>query len=404
MDTLNKLSALGAAARFDVCTASCGPAASRRMRASPLGEISRRAITRIALPDGGTVPLLKILQTNACRHNCHYCANRADRGHRRFRFTPEEMSAAFMDLYHHRHVQGLFLSSGVEGSPARTMADMLTTVEILRERHAFRGYIHLKVLPGAPYDCVERAVELANRVSVNMEAPTEAQLRRIAPDKHMPDDVVQRMHWIKRAAAAREGAMASGQSTQFVVGAGRETDRELLTSATALYRDLGLRRVYFSAFEPVSDTPLEAQPPAPQMREHRLYQTDWLLRCYAGVYSLGDVVFADDGNLSLDVDPKLAIALRQRERFPIELNRADYADLLRVPGIGPRSARAIVKQRKSHGRFAHLDDLRRAGAVIRRAAPFILINGRAQGSADAFARLAARPAPHRDQLPLPFAE
>jgi predicted DNA-binding helix-hairpin-helix protein len=280
---------------------------------------------------------------------------------------------------------------------------MLTTVEILRGRYGFKGYIHLKVLPGAPYDCVERAVELANRVSVNMEAPTAAQLSRIAPDKHMPDDVVQRMHWIKRAAAASEGAMSSGQSTQFIVGAGRETDRELLTTAVALYRDLGLRRVYFSAFEPVSDTPLESQPPAPTMREHRLYQSDWLLRCYGGVYALGDLVFADDGNLSLEVDPKLAIALRQPERFPIELNRADYADLLRVPGIGPKSAREIIKQREAHGRFADLDELRRAGAVVRRAAPFILINGRAQGDLGALTRSAGRAAAGGGQLPLPFA-
>jgi len=399
MDVLNKLAVLGAAARFDVCTASCGGAA--RSRPAPAAsDAAARAITRVCLPAGGTVPLLKILQTNACRHGCLYCANRAERKVRRVRFRPDELASIFMDLHARNLVQGLFLSSGVEGSAARTMADMLMTAEILRHRYGFAGYIHLKVLPGAPYDCVERAVELANRVSVNMEAPTEAQLARIAPDKRMPGDVVQRMHWIRQAAGAREGAMSAGQSTQFIVGAGEETDRELLTSATALYRDVNLRRAYFSAFEPISETPLEERPPAPRMREHRLYQVDWLLRRYGGAYALGDIIFGEEGNLSLEVDPKLAIAFRQRESFPLEINRADYLELLRVPGIGPKSARAIVEQRQA-GRFADIGELRRAGVVVRRAAPFLLINGRAQGNVEAFVgRIEATKRNEQLRLPL----
>jgi len=281
------------------------------------------------------------------------------------------------------------------------MGDMLATAEILRERYAFTGYIHLKVLPGAPYACVERAVDLADRVSVNMEAPTAAQLARIAPDKHMFGDVVQRMQWIRRAAAAREGLMRAGQSTQLIVGAGRETDREILNAVNALYRDVGLRRAYFSGFQPVSDTPLAEQAPAPPMREHRLYQVDWLLRRYAGVYAMGDIAFAPDGNLPLGLDPKVAIALGQRARFPVEVNRADYADLLRVPGIGPRSAQRIVRERRA-GRFAQLDELRRLGVVVRRAAPFLLINGRAQGDVDAFARRAVSALREDQQLALPL--
>jgi putative DNA modification/repair radical SAM protein len=399
MNTLVKLSALGAAARFDVCAASCGGGSRRRLPAAD--DIAARAITRVALPEGGTVPLLKILQTNACRHNCLYCANRAERGIHRFHFGPEELAAIFTDFHARGYVQGLFLSSGVAGSAAKTMGDMIATAEILRNKHAFKGYLHLKVLPGAPYDCVERAVALANRVSVNMEAPTVSQLSRIAPDKHMPEDVVQRMHWINQAAKDREGAMTAGQSTQFIVGAGRETDHELLTAANALYRDVNLRRVYFSAFEPITETPLEEKPPAPPMREHRLYQVDWLLRRYAGVYSLGEVVFEDDGNLSLDLDPKLAIALRERERFPVELNRAGYHDLLRVPGIGPKSARAIVNGR-TEGRFSDLTELRRIGVAVRRAAPFLLINGRAQGSIEEFPRAERGKPPDDQQLSLPF--
>jgi len=400
MDTFDKLLTLGSAARFDVCAAGCG-GASKRKPTSPLGDIGVRAIFHARVSGGKSVPLLKILQTNACRHNCLYCANRAERGHRRIRFQPDELASLFMDLQSRGHVQGLFLSSGVEGSPARTMAEMLTTAEILRHRYGFAGYIHLKVLPGAPYDCVERAVELANRVSVNMEAPTEGQLTRIAPDKHMPGDVIQRMHWIRQAASRRDGAMSAGQSTQFIVGAGRETDRELLTAATALYRDVNLRRAYFSAFEPIADTPLEEQPPAPPMREHRLYQTDWLLRCYVGAYSLGEIVFNDAGNLPLEVDPKLAIALRQPERFPIEVNRADFIELLRVPGIGPKSARSIVRERKT-GRISDLQELRRKGVVARRAAPFLLINGCAQGSVETLTREHLCQLSDDRQLSLPF--
>jgi putative DNA modification/repair radical SAM protein len=400
MDTLDKLAALGSAARFDVCAAGCGGAAKRKP-ISPLGDIGARAIFHARLSGGKTVPLLKILQTNACRHNCLYCANRAERAHQRVHFEPDELASLFMDLYHHGYVQGLFLSSGVASSPARTMAEMLTTAEILRHRCGFRGYIHLKVLPGAPYDCVERAVELANRVSVNMEAPTEGQLTRIAPDKHMPGDVIQRMHWIRQAATRREGAMSAGQSTQFVVGAGRETDRELLTAATALYRDVNLRRAYFSAFEPIADTPLGEQPPAPPMREHRLYQTDWLLRCYAGAYSLGDIVFGDDGKLPLEVDPKLAIALRRPERFPVEVNRADLIELLQVPGIGPKSARSIIRARKAN-RLSDLQELRRMGVVVRRAAPFVLINGCAQGSVETLTREQISRMSEDRQLSLPF--
>ena len=385
MDTLEKLTVLGSAARFDVCTASCCGARGAQSGPPPEArDVGARAITRACLASGKTVSLLKILQTNACRHNCLYCANRADRRHRRTRFRPEELAALFMDFHRRNYVQGLFLSSGVEGSPERAMADMLTTAEIVRSKYGFTGYIHLKVLPGAPYDCVERAVELADRVSVNIEAPTEARLSRIAPDKHLPGDVVQRMHWIKRAAGGREGLMSAGQSTQLVVGAGRETDREILTTVNALYRDVGLRRAYFSAFYPISDTPLEEQPPAPPMRQHRLYQVDWLLRRYSGVYAPNEIIFDHGGNLPLDVDPKIAIALRQRERFPVEVNRADYAELLRVPGIGPKSARRIVRERTRHC-FAELTELRRVGVTVRRAAPFLLINGRAQGDIETFA-------------------
>ncbi|UCH33056.1 MAG: putative DNA modification/repair radical SAM protein [Armatimonadota bacterium] len=402
MDRLDKLTTLGSAARFDVCAASCG-GRPRRTAPPPPTDPATRFIARAALPEGGSVALFKVLQTNACRHNCLYCANRAERGQRRTRFQPDELASLFVDFYNRGYVQGLFLSSGVEGSPARTMADMLTTAEIVRDKHGFRGYIHLKVLPGAPYDCVERATELANRVSVNMEAPTEARLTRIAPDKHMPGDVIQRMHWIRRAASAGDRLMSAGQTTQFIVGAGRETDREIVTSADALYRDVNLRRAYFSAFQPISETPLEEQPPAPQMREHRLYQVDWLLRRYAGLYALGDVVFDADGNLPLGLDPKLAIAFAQRETFPVEINRADYRDLLRVPGIGPKSAKAIVTERRS-ARFADIAELRRVGVVVRRASPFLLINGQAQGSFDAFLReqLGKPTADQQLSLPLPW--
>lgn len=364
----DKLVLLSTAAEFDACSSQCGPRQ---------GDPFAPSITRLLLPNGGALSVLKILMTDACHYGCNYCANRADRRCRRQSFKPDELAATFQGLRDRGLVNGLFLSSGIHGSAAATMGRMLTAVEMIRQRHRFRGYVHLKVLPGAPYDMVEKAVELADRVSVNMEAPTQKALDRLSPDKALAEDVITRMHWIRQASEkARPGSLKSGQTTQFVVGVAGETDRQILNASEGLRRSVGLRRSYFSAFRPLSDTPLAGEPPTPLMRQHRLYQADWLLRFYG--FGLSDIGFDGGGNLPLAVDPKLAFALRNLHLFPVEVNCATRAELLRVPGLGLQSADRILKA-QAQGRLTSLDDLRKLGVVTRRAAAFVLVNGHHEG-------------------------
>jgi len=388
----DKLIDLSAGARFDIC-ATCGPGSQVTAE-----DLLAPSITRIFRPNGAPMAVLKVLLTNACHYDCLYCANRANRRFPRRSFRPEELASAFIDLRERDLVTGLFLSSGIHGSAADTMADMITAVEILREKHRFTGYIHLKVLPGAPYDCVRRAVELADRVSVNMEAPTQHSLDRLATRKHLSDQIITRMHWIRDAARkAGEAKLKSGQTTQFVVGPGGESDREILTCVVALRTSVGLRRAYFSAFSPISDTPLEGEPPAPPLRQHRLYQAEWLLREYG--FTLPEIPLGADGRLSLDTDPKLAYALCNLQLFPLEVNDATQHDLLRVPGIGPTSARRILAARR-RGRLMTEADLRASGLSFRRAAPFLLCGGRRLGR---FSDVLRASHPPLDQLQLPLA-
>jgi len=383
----DKLTSLAAAAEFDICT-SCDARSA---------DLFAHSITRLHLPSGGCLSVLKILMTDACQYDCYYCANRAARPMRRHALNPDELVSAFLGLQARGLVNGLFLSSGIHRSPADTMAQMLAAAQMLRKRHGFPGYLHLKVLPGAPRDCIEAAVELADRVSVNMEAPTQRALDQLATRKQLAEGVITRMHWIRQAAErAGPGKLKSGQTTQFVVGAAGESDREILTSAEALRRSVGLRRAYFSAFRPIRDTPLEGEPPTPPLRQHRLYQADWLLRCYG--FELGEIAFTEGGHLPLNMDPKLARALSRLHEFPTEVNRASREELLRVPGIGLRSADRIIAARR-RGRLQSLDELRNLGVVTRRAAPFLLVEGHQAGR---LSDLLARERAAAEQLALPF--
>jgi predicted DNA-binding helix-hairpin-helix protein len=365
----SEITALAAAAEFDICTSCDAPVDI----ANPVAG----AITRLQRPGGGCLSVLKVLLTDACQFDCHYCANRAERRFRRHAFTPDAMSRTFLDLRDRGLVDGLFLSSGIGRSAARSMSDIVTTAEILREKHGFRGYLHLKVLPGAPRDCVERAVEMADRVSVNMEAPTQRRLDCLAPSKQLSEDVIRRMHWIRQAAdRLGKGRLKSGQTTQFVVGAAGECDREILSAADALRRSVALRRAYFSAFRPVTDTPLEGERPCLPIRQHRLYQAEWLLREYG--FALSEVPFDAGGNLSTRLDPKLAAALQNLHRFPLEVNTASPAELLRVPGLGPRTVQRLIAGR-ARERLTAVAQLRALGLANRRALPFLLVNGQRQG-------------------------
>jgi predicted DNA-binding helix-hairpin-helix protein len=318
------------------------------------------------------------LQTSACRNDCRYCAFRAGRDFRRASFAPDELARAFDLMQRAGVVEGMFLSSGVVNT-AHSMDEMLATAEVLRGRYQFRGYVHLKILPGAEAAQITRAVELADRVSVNLEGPTPDRLAALAPQKRMEELIVPLQtaaRLIREQRGLRNPVVGHGRlgmSTQFVVGPAGESDRELLGTAQRLYKVLRLSRAYYSAFNPVAGTPLENEPPTDPRREFRLYQADWLLRYYG--FSVEDLPFDASGQLNQAVDPKTAWAKAHPEHYPVEVNRAPLPDLLRVPGIGPTSARAILAARRQ-GVLQELGDLRRLGARVTRASPYVLLAGK----------------------------
>jgi len=374
METFEKLKVLGGAARYDVCASSfsCRQAPSGSGR---LGNPASSGICHSFLPDGRCVSLFRVLMTNACEQDCAYCVNRKSRNTPRTAFLPEELARLFIEFYVRNYVEGLFLSSGVCGSADATMQKMVKTVELLRLKYGYQGYVHLKILPGASHSLVERAGELADRMSVNLEAPNRKRLALLSPGKEMMTSILERMQWMHRL--SQEGKIPSGQTTQFVVGPAGETDFELLRSVTWLYKNVGLRRAYFSAFIPVPQTPLENSERTPLLREHRLYQAEFLLRTYG--FSLEELAFQGTNfNLPLDYDPKMVFALARPGRYPLEVNKASREDLLRVPGVGRRSAARILALRRQ-GRITDIQELKNLGVVVKRARPFITIMGRAQG-------------------------
>jgi len=363
VDPTDKLGLLGTAAQFDVC-GYCNTGPSRRSNEFPWHFIHKAAV-----PGRGTVNLFKVLLTNVCINDCAYCANQVGRDVPRSSFRPEELSKLFMQLHEKRLVQGLFLSSGIGVDPSRTMGAMIDTVEILRRRR-FKGYVHLKILPGASLACVEEACRLADRVSVNMEAPTAAHLARLSSRKDLYNGILEPMRWVKKVISRNETLVPAGQTTQFVVGAAGETDRDLLHATAQLYSDVGLRRAYFSAFRPIRDSRLEGARATPSTREHRLYQSDWLLRIYGFSLSEVELALGRNDKLPLAKDPKLVIAERQPWLFPVDVNNATHEQLLRVPGIGPISARRIIQTRREHT-IRSLVELRKMGVATRRATPFL---------------------------------
>jgi putative DNA modification/repair radical SAM protein len=361
----DKFKTLTVGASYDICG-----------YAGPGREISNpdRFIYSAALPGGGCVNLFKVLMTNVCTNDCGYCVNQIGRDCPRTSFRTDELAGIFSEMVQKRRVTGLFLSSGIAGDPSRTMQSMIDAVHILRNRYQFKGYIHLKILPGASYSCVEEACRIATRVSVNMEAPTAAHLARLSAKKDIHSGILERMNWVRGLTEKNPRLAPGGQTTQFVVGAAGESDRDLLTRTDSLYGEIGLKRVYFSAFRPVSDSRLENLTPTPPLREHRLYQADWLLRIYGFSLREVDLALGSSGNLVLDQDPKQLIARAQPWFFPVDINKASYAELLRVPGIGPTSAQKIVDVRKE-SKIDSLKQLQKMRVVVKRAAPYIRYNG-----------------------------
>jgi len=366
MNVRQKIEALGESARYDLCNA-CGAAARTQ---DDLG----RWIYPAALPDGQRVRVLKVLMTNVCEKNCYYCGVRASRDVPRTSFTPDELARAFDRMHRADLVDGIFLSSGVCTGPGPTMDRMLACIELVRNKYGFPGYIHLKILPGASKAHIERALQLAHRVSVNLEAPNSERLNAIAPRKNFFEELDRPMRIAKDLIDASGGRLApAGQTTQFVVGAAGEPDQEILHTTARLYTDLDLRRAYFSAFQPVPGTPLDGQSPTPAWREHRLYQADWLLRFYD--FSFDDLVFDHQGNLPRKADPKLLYARAHPELFPVEVNRASRKELLRVPGMGPISVGRVLRWRQQ-GTFREVSDLQKTGAAAGRATPYVLLDGK----------------------------
>lgn len=375
MDLRDKLPILADAAKYD---ASCASSGSKSTRAgSRIGSTERTGICHSYTPDGRCVSLLKILLTNYCIYDCKYCINRVSSDTPRARFTVEEVVRLTLDFYQRNYIEGLFLSSGVIRSPDHTMEQMVRVAKLLRQEHKFGGYIHLKGIAGASDGLIYEAGEFADRVSVNIELPTEPDLKKLAPEKNKQsiDGAMKTLHdeIADRRDAQRSGLRPprfapAGQSTQMIVGATETPDREVLRTATGLYRRHGMRRVYYSAYSPTPspDDRLPAAAP-PLQREHRLYQADWLLRFYG--FDAEELVTGADGNLSLEFDPKTAWALSNRHLFPVDVNRASREELLRVPGFGVRGVGKIINARRY--RQLRSDDVRKLGVVWKRAAAFV---------------------------------
>ncbi|MGE3180260.1 MAG: putative DNA modification/repair radical SAM protein [Phycisphaerae bacterium] len=380
MNISQKLEILADAAKYDASCASSG--SKRSNNGLGLGNSDGVGICHSYTPDGRCVSLLKILLTNYCIYDCKFCVNRVTSEMPRARFTPAEVVFLAIEFYKRNYIEGLFLSSGIIQSPDYTMEQLVTVARRLREEENFCGYIHLKAIPGADPTLLAQAGRYADRLSANIELPTDKDLQALAPEKSL--DTVDRTMSIIRdrraeAVAARKAQsraaprfVPAGQSTQMIVGATETTDGEILRQSATLYRRQRLRRVYYSAFSPIpaADRLLPAISP-PLIREHRLYQADWLMRFYK--FSAEEIAPRTE-NLSLDVDPKAAWALRNRDFFPVDINQASREALLRVPGLGVRNVGRILKIRR-HRRL-RLEDLRRLGVSLKKVSSFVVATDR----------------------------
>jgi putative DNA modification/repair radical SAM protein len=376
-----KLPVLADAAKYDASCASSG-SVRRDSRAGGIGSTGASGICHSYAPDGRCISLLKILLTNFCIYDCAYCINRRSSNVQRARFSVEEVVRLTLDFYKRNYIEGLFLSSGIIRTPDHTMEELIRVARTLREEHQFRGYIHLKTIPDAAQELVEDAGRYADRVSINVELPTEAGLRDLAPEKKS-GSIRRAMAGVRlrieaaRAEKRRQTFAPAGQSTQMIVGADGADDRAILTASASLYSAYGLRRVYYSAFSPIPEASARLPLRAPPLRrEHRLYQADWLFRFYGLAV---DEILPEHGErmLDLEVEPKLAWALRNRAAFPVDLNRGSREELLRVPGLGVRSVERILRLRRH--RAVRLEELTRLGVSTSKVAPFVVGSG--QGGA-----------------------
>ena len=379
MDIDRKLEILADAAKYDASCASSGATRKDSRGSKGVGSTGGAGICHSYTPDGRCVSLLKVLMTNVCLYDCHYCINRRSSNVQRARFTPEEIVSLTLDFYKRNYIEGLFLSSGIIQSADHTMELVISVARQLREKHHFRGYIHLKTIPEASPELIAAAGRLADRISINIELPTQQGLDLLAPEKnlarteaamgHIREKIDENREARRTAVAAKPPPFATGQSTQMLVGADAATDASILLRANHLYGHYRLRRVYYSGFSPIPEPSviLPLKPP-PLVREHRLYQADWLLRFYG--FDVSELTTESGPNLDLHLDPKLAWALRNRGSFPIDLNKAPRESLLRIPGLGVRSVDRILSARR-HTRL-RLADLLQLRLPMKKVMPFII--------------------------------
>ncbi|MBG6117829.1 MULTISPECIES: putative DNA modification/repair radical SAM protein [unclassified Sphingobium] len=381
LSTRQKLEILADAAKYDVSCASSGTAKRDSRGGKGIGSTEGMGICHAYAPDGRCISLLKILLTNSCIFDCHYCINRRSSDVRRARFTVQEVVDLTLSFYRRNYIEGLFLSSGIIASSDYTMEQMVAVARSLREEHYFRGYIHLKTIPDADPDLAHQAGLFADRLSINVELPTQAGLERLAPEKdgvRIEGAMAGMRHAMEDMGEARRKYRhaprfaPAGQSTQMIVGADDASDSAIITRASSLYDRHRLRRVYYSAFSPIP-SPSAVLPlrRPPLLREHRLYQSDWMMRFYG--YGAEEVASATDpvtGCLPLDIDPKLAWALRHRDIFPVDVNRAPREMLLRIPGLGVKAVNRILASRR-HRRL-RLDDVARLTTSIKKLRPFLI--------------------------------
>lgn len=400
-----KLAILADAAKYDASCASSGGEKRNSKDGKGLGSSGGSGICHAYAPDGRCISLLKVLMTNFCIYDCVYCVDRVSSHVQRARFSVDEVVKLTIEFYRRNYIEGLFLSSGIIRSPDDTMADMVRIAQTLRERENFRGYIHLKTIPDAAPELIEAAGKWADRLSINVELPTEQALTALAPEKSA-QTIRRAMADVRsRREAARDTSFGgkkparfapAGQSTQMIVGADSATDGQILGTASQLYGAYKLGRVYYSAFSPIPDSSLLLpliRPPL--MREHRLYQADWMMRFYGFTH---DEIAPKSGMLDLAIDPKLAWAIGNRQHFPIDVNTAPREMLLRVPGFGPRSVGRMLAARKH--RTLRYEDLIPLGCVLRHARPFIALPGWSPGALTDDVNLRARFAPPPEQLSL----
>ncbi len=388
MDLLEKLAILADAAKYD---ASCASSGSNRRDSSgsktAIGSAGGSGICHSYAPDGRCISLLKVLLTNACIYDCHYCINRRSSDVQRARFSIDEVVTLTMDFYKRNYIEGLFLSSGIVRNPDFTMEQVVEVARRLRIDHEFRGYIHLKTIPEASQELIDKAGRYADRISINVELPSQESLDRLAPEKNLKR-TQQAMAGIRQQIDAdkderksdrkagcrpdrkRRHFAPAGQSTQMIIGADETPDRDILQRSDVLYGAYQLKRVYYSAFSPIpSASPILPLKSPPLVREHRLYQADWLLRFYG--YAVEEIAPGNLPNLDLDIDPKLSWALRNRGDFPIDVNSAPKEKLLRIPGIGVRSVDRILNIRR--WLLLGLDDLRKLRISLKKCLPFVIV-------------------------------